>query len=133
MPERSDQNADQDPGRNGGPHRGPYADPHVDPRADLDAAVQRLAGRLRALPQRRLRSGAAATGLELARWLAREAQLLEFPGREPYVMPDDGVFVVGDQLALAGRELLAVARIPEHYGLLAEAREKVAQAARAVD
>ncbi|MBM9438666.1 hypothetical protein JT723_22785 [Streptomyces bryophytorum] len=88
---------------------------------------------MRALPQRRLRSGAAATGLELARWLAREAQLLEFPGREPYVMPDDGVFVVGDQLALAGRELVAVARLPQHRGLLAEARERVARAARAVD
>src|SRR3954466_14391598 len=101
-------------------------------RTDLIAAVERLAGRLRALPQRRLQAGAAATGLDLARWLAREAQLLEFPGREPYVMPDDGVFVAGDQLALAGRELLAVARLPEHRGLLAEARERVVRAARDV-
>ncbi|WP_333766969.1 hypothetical protein [Streptomyces sp. IBSBF 2435] len=102
-------------------------------RTDLNAALERLAGRLRALPQRRLQAGAAATGLELARWLDREAQLLEFPGREPYVMPDDGVFVVGDQLALAGREFLAVATPPEHRALLAEARERVARAARAVD
>lgn len=120
MPERAHKNADQN------------ADPHRDPRGDLDAAVQRLAGRLRALPQRRLQAGAAATGLELARWLAREAQLLEFPGRVPYVMPDDGVFVVGDQLALAGRELVAAAVLPEHRGLLAEARERVARAAEAV-
>lgn len=101
-------------------------------RADeLSAAVERLAGRLRSLPQRRLQAGAAAAGLDLARWLDRKAQLLEFPGREPYVMPDEGVFVVGDQLALAGRELLAAAR-PEHGALLAEARERVARVARAV-
>lgn len=100
--------------------------------ADLDAAVQRLAGRLRAMPQRRLRAGAAATGLELARWLDGRAQDLEFPGRAPRVMPDDGDSAVGDQLALAGRELAAVARRPEHRALLAEARERVARAARAV-
>ncbi|WP_327290830.1 hypothetical protein [Streptomyces sp. NBC_01198] len=108
-------------------------DPDQDPHTDLTAAVERLAGRLRALPQRRLQEGAAAAGLELARWLDREAQLLEFPGREPYVMPDDGVFVVGDQLVLAGRELVAVTRLPEHRELLAQARERVARAARAVD
>lgn len=101
-------------------------------RTDLTAALERLAGRLRSLPQRRLQAGAAATGLELARWLDREAQLLEFPGRRPHVMPDDGVFVVGDQLALAGRELLAAAVLPEHLGLLAEARERVARAARSI-
>lgn len=117
MPERTDRNAQ----------------PQQDPRGDLNAAVERLAGRLRALSQRRLQAGAAATGRELARWLDREAQLLEFPGREPYAMPDDGVFVVGDQLALAGRELTAVATLPEHRELLAEARERVAQAARAID
>ena len=101
--------------------------------ADLDVAVQRLAGRLRSLAQRRLRAGAADTGLELARWLDRRAQLLEFPDRTPFVMPDDGVSAVGDQLALAGRELLAVARRPEHRALLVEARQKVAEAARVVD
>lgn len=100
---------------------------------ELSAAVERLAGRLRSLSQRRLQAGAAATGLELARWLDREAQLLEFPGREPYVMPDEGVFVVGDQLSLAGRELTAVAAAPGHRALLAEARERVARAARAID
>jgi hypothetical protein len=108
-------------------------DQRTDPHADLGAAVERLAGRLRALPQRRLQAGAAAAGLELARWLDREAQLLEFPGREPHVMPDDGVFVVGDQLSLAGREIVAVATLPGHRALLAEARERVARAARAVD
>jgi hypothetical protein len=101
-------------------------------RNDLNAAVERLAGRLRALPQRKLQAGAAAEGLQLARWLDRQAQLLEFPAREPYVMPDDGVFVVGDQLALAGHELTAVATVPEHRALLAEARERVAQSARAI-
>lgn len=108
-------------------------DPNADPHTDLEAAVERLAGRLRSLSQAVLRAGAAATGLELARWLDREAQLLEFPGREPHLMPDDGMFVVGDQLALAGRELIAVATLPGHRGLLAEARERVARAARAVD
>jgi hypothetical protein len=113
----------------------PPQDPSGEPAAaaaDLDAAVQRLAGRLRAMPQRRLRAGAAATGLELARWLDGRAQELEFPGRAPRVMPDDGESAVGDQLALAGRELAAVARRPEHRALLAEARERVARAARAV-
>lgn len=101
--------------------------------ADLDAAVQRVAGRLRSLPQRRLRAGAAATGLELARWLTHQAQLLEFPDRAPFVLPDDGGSAVGDQLALAGHELAAVARRPEHRALLLQARERVARAARAVD
>lgn len=112
----------------------PPQDPHAEPAAevaDLDAAVQRLADRLRSMPQRRLRAGAAATGLDLARWLDARAQELEFPGRAPYAMPDDGESAVGDQLALAGRELAAAARRPEHRALLAEARERVARAARA--
>jgi hypothetical protein len=100
--------------------------------ADLDAAVQRLAGRLRAMSQRRLRAGAADTGLDLARWLDGRAQEREFPGCVPRVMPDDGVSAVGDQLALAGREFAAMARGPEHRGLVAEARERVARAAREV-
>ncbi|WP_329132618.1 hypothetical protein OG552_13610 [Streptomyces sp. NBC_01476] len=103
-------------------------------RAALYAAVERLSGRLRALPQRRLQAGAAAEGLELARWLARQAQELEFPGREPREVPDDGVFVVGDQLAVAGHELVAAldhgpARAEE---VLREALRRVSAAARAV-
>ncbi|WNI15822.1 hypothetical protein [Actinacidiphila sp. ITFR-21] len=103
-------------------------------RTALHTAVERLAGRLRALPQRRLRAGAAAEGLELARWLARQAQLLEFPGREPYDMPDDGIFVVGDQLAVAGHELAAVAdRDPGRAeGVLVEALRRLAVTAKAV-
>ncbi|WP_328913832.1 MULTISPECIES: hypothetical protein [unclassified Streptomyces] len=102
----------------------------------LHTAVDRLAGRLRSLPQRRLQAGAAAEGLELARWLARQAQTLEFPGREPYELPDDGIFVVGDQLAVAGNELataLVVARDPGRGdSVRAEALERVARTAKAV-
>lgn len=103
-------------------------------RAALHTAVERLAGRLRSLPQRRLQAGAAAEGLELARWLARQAQLLEFPGREPYAIPDDGIFVVGDQLAVAGNELVrALDRAPDHAAaVLTEALERVARTAKAV-
>lgn len=108
--------------------------------AALHTAVERLAGRLRSLPQRRLQAGAAAEGLELARWLAREAQLLEAPEREPYEIPDDGVFVVGDQLALAGHELTAaLAAAPaaagpgeRTAGLLDEALARVERTAKAV-
>ena len=113
---------------------------------DLNAAVERLAGRLRSLPQRRLQAGAAAEALELARWLVRQAQLLEFPGCEPRELPDDGVFVVGDQLALAGHELsgaLTAAGAPADgagsgggreraAAVLAEAGERVVRTARAV-
>jgi hypothetical protein len=100
----------------------------------LDTAVERLSGRLRSLPQRRLQAGAAYEGLELARWLAREAQLLEFPGREPREMPDDGIFAVGDQLAVAGHDLAAALRAaPEGAAeVLARALERLARTARAV-
>ncbi|MBY8876876.1 hypothetical protein [Actinacidiphila acidipaludis] len=103
-------------------------------RATLHTAVERLAGRLRSLPQRRLQAGAAAEGLELARWLASQAQSLEFPGREPYVVPDDGIFVVGDQLAVAGHELNAALEAGPEGGaaVLTEALERVARAAKAV-
>jgi hypothetical protein len=105
-------------------------------RTALHAAVERLAGRLRSLPQRRLQAGAAADGLELARWLARQAQLLEFSGREPYELPDDGIFVVGDQLAVAGHELVAAAareRDPGRVeGVLGEALERLAATAKAI-
>jgi hypothetical protein len=103
-------------------------------RTALHTAVERLAGRLRSLPRRRLQAGAAAEGLELARWLARQAQALEFPGREPRELPDDGIFVVGDQLALAGHDLVAaLGADPEHTGgVLAEALERVGRTAEAV-
>ncbi|WP_405582383.1 hypothetical protein [Streptomyces sp. NBC_01190] len=107
-------------------------------RTALTAAVERLAGRLRSLPQRRLQSGAAVAALELARWLAREAELLEFPGRPPHELPDDGIFVVGDQLAVAGHALVAAletagAADPERAdALLREALRRLAAAAKAI-
>ncbi|MEU8432787.1 hypothetical protein AB0F18_07690 [Streptomyces sp. NPDC029216] len=78
----------------------------------LTAAVERFADRLRAAPQSRLQRGAAAEALELARELAVRAQRLEDPsGAAPErVMPDEGVFVVGDQLAVAGADLAEALR-----------------------
>ncbi|THA30964.1 hypothetical protein E6R18_18315 [Streptomyces sp. A1277] len=71
----------------------------------LITAVERLADRLRAAPQSRLQRGAAAEGLATARELSARAQRAESPGREPRVMPDAGMFAVGDQLMVAGRDL----------------------------
>ncbi|MFK0044897.1 hypothetical protein ACIQU4_12435 [Streptomyces sp. NPDC090741] len=81
----------------------------------LTAAVERFADRLRAMPQSRLQQGAAAEALELARELSVRAQALEAarqgagaaPARE---MPDAGVFVVGDQVAVAGLDLAEALR-----------------------
>lgn len=71
----------------------------------LTAAVDRFADRLRAAPHSRLQRGAAAAGLALARELAARAQAVEEPGGAPREVPDEGVFVVGDQVAVAGRDL----------------------------
>ncbi|MEV6649388.1 hypothetical protein [Streptomyces sp. NPDC051219] len=71
----------------------------------LTAAVDRFADRLRAAPQSRLQRGAAAEGLALARELAVRAQQLEAPGRDPRIMPDAGMFVVADQVCVAGHDL----------------------------
>ncbi|MGP3632295.1 hypothetical protein ACTU45_02780 [Streptomyces sp. 24-1644] len=71
----------------------------------LITAVDRFADRLRSAPQSRLQRGAAAEALATARELAVRAQRIERPGLEPYVMQDAGVFSVGDQLAVAGRDL----------------------------
>ncbi|MCX5198888.1 hypothetical protein OOK31_34235 [Streptomyces sp. NBC_00249] len=78
----------------------------------LSAAVERFADRLRAAPQSRLTRGAAAEALELARELAVRAQRLEDPrGAAPARrMPDAGVFVVGDQVAVAGQDLAEALR-----------------------
>ncbi|MEV6950777.1 hypothetical protein [Streptomyces sp. NPDC051183] len=78
----------------------------------LTAAVERFSDRLRAAPQSRLQRGAAAEALELARELAVRAQRLEDPaGAAPArLMPDAGVFVVGDQLAVAGQDLAEALR-----------------------
>lgn len=77
----------------------------------LTAAVERFADRLRAAPQSRLQRGAAAEALELARELALLAQRLEPAASgaagEPAarVVPDAGIFVVGDQVAVTGLDL----------------------------
>ncbi|MFD3681188.1 hypothetical protein [Streptomyces sp. NPDC058613] len=75
----------------------------------LTAVVERFADRLRAAPQSRLQQGAAAVALELARELSVRAQRLEGsgPARE---MPDAGIFVVGDQVAVAGLDLAEALR-----------------------
>lgn len=73
----------------------------------LITAVDRFADRLRAAPQSRLQRGAAAEGLATARELASRAQRYEEPDREPRLMPDAGIFAVGDQLAVAGHDLAA--------------------------
>ncbi|MET9952199.1 hypothetical protein ABZ135_11715 [Streptomyces sp. NPDC006339] len=78
--------------------------------SELTAAAERFADRLRAAPQSRLQRGAAAEGLALARELAVRAQRLEFPGREPVIMPDAGVFAVADQLVVAATDLAETLR-----------------------
>ncbi|WP_344261647.1 hypothetical protein [Streptomyces sodiiphilus] len=90
----------------------------------LDDAVDALADRLRRLPESTLRAGAGAAGLRCARELARRAQLLERPGREPAVMPDAGMFAVGDQVAVAGHDLADALRAMP--GADAELREALA-------
>ncbi|MFB7918609.1 hypothetical protein [Streptomyces sp. NPDC056061] len=94
----------------------------------LITAVDRFADRLRAAPQSRLQRGAAAEGLATARELALRAQRIEAPDREPRLMPDAGVFAVGDQLAVAGRDL-AVALETAPSAELDEAVQFVVEAA----
>lgn len=83
----------------------------------LTLVVERFADRLRAAPQSRLQRGAAAEALELARELAVRAQRLESAasaagaGAAPArVVPDAGLFVVGDQVAVAGLDLVEALR-----------------------
>ncbi|MEU9418482.1 hypothetical protein [Streptomyces sp. NPDC048272] len=83
----------------------------------LTLVVERFADRLRAAPQSRLQRGAAAEALELARELAVRAQRLESAasaegvGAAPArVVPDAGIFVVGDQVAVAGLDLVEALR-----------------------
>ncbi|MFK0255861.1 hypothetical protein [Streptomyces sp. NPDC090445] len=78
----------------------------------LTAAVERFADRLRAMPQSRLQQGAAAEALHLARELSARAQRLEEPHRTAPAreIPDAGLFVVGDQVAVAGLDLAEALR-----------------------
>ncbi|MFB6712443.1 MULTISPECIES: hypothetical protein [unclassified Streptomyces] len=94
----------------------------------LIIAVDRFADRLRAAPQSRLQRGAAAEGLATARELAVRAQRIEAPDREPRIMPDAGIFAIGDQLAVAGRDL-AVALETAPSAELDEAVQFVVEAA----
>ncbi|WP_345597874.1 hypothetical protein [Streptomyces marokkonensis] len=87
-----------------------------------------FADRLRAAPQSRLQRGAAAEALELARELARRAQLVEEPGTEPREMPDAGMFAAADQIAVAAHDLALVltdeGQVDEAVGLVEEARKR---------
>lgn len=78
--------------------------------APLDDAVDALADRLRRLPESTLRRGVAAAAFGLARELARRAELLEHPGREPRTLPEAGLFAVADQVAVAGHDLAVALR-----------------------
>jgi hypothetical protein len=95
----------------------------------LLTAVDRLATRLRTLPQSTLQRGTAARGLALARELSRRAQRLEAPGREPLEMPDAGLFAVGDQLAVAGHDLAEALRSSGTEAESAESLRRVTAAA----
>ncbi|KAA6221461.1 hypothetical protein CP973_05260 [Streptomyces albofaciens JCM 4342] len=95
----------------------------------LQTAVDALADRLRALPQSTLARGAAAEALALARELADRAQRLENPRREPYELPDAGMFAVGDQVAVAGHDLVEAVRAAGDERALTSALELVRAAA----
>ncbi len=96
----------------------------------LRTAVERLADRFRALPASRLRPVAAA-GLALARDLSGTAQRLEHPDREPLLMPDEGIYPVADQIAVAGHDLAAALEgRPDGHALSVAAARKVADVAR---
>ncbi|MFI5855054.1 hypothetical protein [Streptomyces parvulus] len=94
----------------------------------LTRAVDDFADRLRAAPQSRLQRGAAAEALELARELARRAQLIEEPGSEPRLMPDAGMFAAADQIAVAAHDLALVLKdegqVEEVAALVEEARKR---------
>lgn len=98
----------------------------------LTAAVDRFADRLRAAPQSRLRRGAAAEALALARELSVRAQRLDAPGEEPRIMPDVGVFAVADQLTVAAGDLAEALRTAPSVGELDEAVRSVERVARRV-
>ncbi|AXL89049.1 hypothetical protein C4J65_12560 [Streptomyces sp. CB09001] len=94
----------------------------------MTRAVDDFADRLRAAPQSRLQRGAAAEALELARELARRAQLVEEPGAEPREMPDAGMFAAADQIAVAAHDLALVladeGQVEEAAALVEEARKR---------
>ncbi|WP_441250559.1 hypothetical protein [Kitasatospora sp. McL0602] len=93
----------------------------------LVEAVEKLADRFRSMPQSRLLGAVpgygsrAAAGLALARELAAAA--LAVAGEQPREFPEVGAFAVGDQLAVAGHELAAVADGAAVAAALAAIRE----------
>ncbi|GGO88229.1 hypothetical protein [Wenjunlia tyrosinilytica] len=107
--------------------------------APLLHAVDRLADRLRALPQGRLLGDVPGFGsradaaLALARGLADAAQRLEAPDREPVPLPDAGPFAVGDQVAVAGHDLAAAIAAPAGEWARVAAREVLEEALRNVE
>jgi hypothetical protein len=102
--------------------------------APLLTAADRLADRYRSLPQSRLHGAVAEDGLELARRLAAEAQSVESPGTPARLMPDEGIFAVGDQIAVAAHDLTTALRQcprgPESAAVLTAAVARVAETAR---
>jgi hypothetical protein len=99
---------------------------------ELDEAVERLADRLRRLPESRLNDGAAAAGLELARELTTRAQLLEQPSAPVRPLPDAGPFAAGDQLAVTGHDLAEALRRHGDPARLAVATALVHRALRSL-
>ncbi|MFG2538359.1 hypothetical protein ACGFU4_24315 [Streptomyces sp. NPDC048511] len=97
----------------------------------LIAAVDRFADRLRSTPQSRLQHGVAAEALATARELSARAQRAEAPDREPRIMPDAGIFAVGDQLAVAGRDLAVALETASSQELDEAVRDVEEAAARA--
>ncbi|GAA3724045.1 hypothetical protein [Streptomyces tremellae] len=93
----------------------------------LTTAVDRFTDRLRAAPQSRLRRGPAGAALALARELSVRAQRLEDPAAQPRIMPDAGVFVVADQLAVAAGDLVEALRTAPSQQELDEAVRSVAR------
>ncbi|MET7478530.1 hypothetical protein ABZT17_29775 [Streptomyces sp. NPDC005648] len=93
----------------------------------LTRAVDHFADRLRAAPQSRLQRGAASEALELAREMARRAQVLEEPGTDPRQMPDAGMFAAADQITVAVHDL---ALVLTDEGQVEEVMELIAQAQR---
>ncbi|MFF7632521.1 hypothetical protein ACFZB9_05135 [Kitasatospora sp. NPDC008050] len=85
-------------------------------------SVERLADRFRAMPQSRLLGAVpgyasrAAAALALAQRLADAAQRVEEGTAAPVrTVPDAGVFAVGDQLTVAGHDLVTALVTPSPF------------------
>ncbi|WP_327068560.1 hypothetical protein OG500_22930 [Kitasatospora sp. NBC_01250] len=112
--------------------------------AEFVESVERLADRFRAMPQSRLlgavpgHASRAAAALALAQQLADAAQRLEEgPRAAARTVPDAGVFAVGDQLAVAGHDLVTALVTPSPFPAALDAPgpdagEVLARAAAAV-